>query len=150
MWCSSAVNFSRLSALRFRVRVGVPSTQFPGSVSGLRVTPRRFPWLRPFPPPPPQSQPPQKLGLALCSTASSVLMELLAIPLSEQKTLAKWLVIWTHPTSHRCGWQGCGFPFLPRPTLLRRAPVRPPSSCASNFLTCSVSPTAQDHSKARV
>ena len=59
-------------------------------------------------------------------------------------------ILWPHLTSHRRGWQGCGFPFLPRPTILRRAPMRPPSSCASNFPTCSGSPTAQDHGKARV
>ena len=148
---------------RFRVRVGVPSTQFPGPVSGLRVTPRRFPWLRPFPPSPPQCLPPENTGAALCSATSRVLMELLAIPLGEQKTLAKWLVIWAHPTSHRRRWQNYGFPSPPLPTIFRRVPMRPPSSCASNlfgsspacrpphnFPTCPVSPTAQDHGRARV
>ncbi len=55
-----------------------------------------------------------------------------------------------HPTSQRRRWQGYGFPFLPRPTRLRRAPLRPPSSCVSNFPACSGSPTAQDHSATRV
>ena len=88
----------------------------------MRVTLRRSPWLHPFPPPPPQ--------LALCSAASSVL--------------------WAHPTSHRRRWQDYGYPSLPRPTYCFRAPMRSPSSCASDLPTCSVSPTAQDHARTRV
>ena len=44
---------------------------------------------------------------------------------------------------------GCA-PSLPRPTYCFRAPMRSPSSCTSDFPTCSGSPTAQDHSRTRV
>jgi len=42
------------------------------------------------------------------------------------------------------------FPSLPRPTVFRRAPMRSPSSCASNFPACSGSPTAWNLRRTRV
>ena len=113
----------RLSPVwRLHVRRKVHYRSFPGSVSGKRETPRRSPWLPPFSPPSPQDGP--------CSKASSIL--------------------WGYPTSHRRRWQDYGFPSLPRPTFLRRAPMRSPSSCASNFPACSGSPTAWNLRRTRV
>ena len=53
-------------------------------------------------------------------------------------------VLWGYPTSHQRGWRDYGFPSPPRPTIPRRAPMRPPSSCSSSFPACSGSPTAWD------
>jgi len=38
--------------------------------------------------------------------------------------------------------QALGLTLPPRPTMFRRAPMRPPSSCSSSFPACSGSPTA--------
>ena len=57
----------------FHLPVRVLSTHFPGSVSGMRATRRHSPWLRPFPPRPPQSFHPYSPGFSPCSVASSVL-----------------------------------------------------------------------------
>ncbi|QHD06949.1 hypothetical protein PspR76_14965 [Pseudomonas sp. R76] len=66
-------------------------------------------------------------GKALCSMVSQVLQ--------------------TYPTSHQRGQQGYGFwPFLLRPVLAYRAPMRSTSFCAKDFPTCTGSPTARDQS----
>jgi len=50
----------------------------------------------------------------------------------------------TYPTSHPRRWQDCGYsPSLPRPTVLCRARMRPPSFCARDFPACSGSSTAR-------
>ena len=107
----------RWIAWRVRVCLRVPSTHFPGSVSGVRENQKHSLWLSPFPPSPPP-------GCTRCSASSSVL--------------------WGYPTSLRRGWRDYGFPSPPRPTMFHRAPMRPPSSCSSSFPACSGSTTAWD------
>ncbi len=111
MWCSSARAPHRPcpDGLLY-VRHQVPSTRvYPGSASGAWGSRWRFPWLHPFPPPPPLGR---HFGYSLCSMASSVLRAL---------TLAV-------ATAHRRGRQGYGFaPCLSRPRLAARAPMRSPS-----------------------
>ena len=66
-------------------------------------------------------------GQALCSMASQVLR--------------------AYPTSPRRGQRCYRFwPFLLRPVLAHRAPLRYPSFCAEDFPTCTGSPTARDQS----
>lgn len=51
------------------------------------------------------------------------------------------------PTSQQRRQQGYGFwPFLLRPVLAHRAPLRSPSFCAKDFPSCTGSPTALDQS----
>ena len=118
---NTAIHHRLIPSDDFTCAIAFHQHLFSGPVSGKWEIQQRSPWLPPFSPLPPLD--------GLCSEASSI--------------------IWGYPTSHRRRWQDYGFPSLPRPTMLHRAPMRPPSSCASNFPTCSGSPTAQSYTRTR-